>query len=262
MKRACQIVLLVGLLFQGVAQAGQVTLYTHDNFNGRAVTVQGVTPNLSQFGFNDRASSMVIASGRWEVCVDDDFRGRCAVFERGEYARLSGLNDQISSLREVGGGDRSRRGEQGRGEPWRGEHSEREQGWQGQGGHGQGWHRQGWHGQGWHGQSWREQGWHEQGGREQDQQEDRGRGEQGRSAMLELFSEPNFGGARLPLRRDARSLDEFDFNDQAGSMLVQGGEWEVCVHADFGGQCRVYGPGRYARLGPLDQQISSVRRLR
>ena len=232
MKRACQIVLLAGLLFQGVAQAGQVTLYTHDNFNGRAVTVQGATPNLSQFGFNDRASSMVIASGRWEVCVDDDFRGRCAVFERGEYARLSGLNDQISSLREVDGRDRSRRGEQGRGESWRGEHG------------------------------WREHGWREQGWREHDQQEDRGRGEQGRSAMLELFSEPNFGGARLPLRRDARSLDEFDFNDQAGSMLVQGGEWEVCVHADFGGQCRVYGPGRYARLGPLDQQISSVRRLR
>jgi hypothetical protein len=247
MKRACQIVLLAGLLFQGVAQAGQVTLYTHDNFNGRAVTVQGATPNLSQFGFNDRASSMVIASGRWEVCVDDDFRGRCAVFERGEYARLSGLNDQISSLREVDGRDRSRRGEQGRGESWRSEHSEREQGWHGQGGREHG---------------WREQGWREQGWREHDQQEDRGRGEQGRSAMLELFSEPNFGGARLPLRRDARSLDEFDFNDQAGSMLVQGGEWEVCVHADFGGQCRVYGPGRYARLGPLDQQISSVRRLR
>lgn len=239
MKRACQIVLLAGLLFQGTVHAGQVTLYTDDNFNGRAVTVQGATPDLAQFGFNDRASSMVIASGRWEVCVDADFRGRCAVFERGEYARLSGLNDQISSLREVGGSGRSHRGEQGRGEPWRSEQRERERE-----------------------QGWRGQGWPEQGGREREEQEDRGRGDQRRSAMLELFSQPNFGGARMPLRRDARSLDEFDFNDQAGSIVVQGGEWEVCVHADFGGQCRVYGPGRYARLGPLDQQISSVRRLR
>ena len=231
MKRTCQIALLAGLWFQSAAHAGQVTLYTDDHFNGRAVTVQGATPDLSQFGFNDRASSMVIASGRWEVCVDADFRGRCAIFERGEYARLDGLNDQISSLREVGGRDSQRPGGQGRGEPWRSEQGERDQNERGQGGRG----REG----------------------QEGRQEERGRG-----ALLELFSQPNFGGARLPLRRDARSLDEFDFNDQAGSIVVQGGEWEVCVHADFGGQCRIYGPGRYARLGPLDQQISSVRRLR
>lgn len=232
MKRASQIALLSALWFQGGAQAGQVTLYTDDHFNGRAVTVQGATPDLARFGFNDRASSMVISSGRWELCVDADFRGRCAVFERGEYARLDGLNDQISSLREVEWRASGHRGEQVGDEQRRGD-----RGW---------------------GESWRgDQGWRGQGGREREEYEDRGRG-----ALLELFSQPNFGGARLPLRRDVRSLDAFDFNDQAGSMLVRSGEWEVCVHADFGGQCSVYGPGRYARLGPLDQQISSVRRLR
>jgi hypothetical protein len=229
MKRAYQTVLLAGALwFQCTAQAGQVTLYTDVNFSGRAVTVQGDARDLGALGFNDRASSMVIASGRWEVCVDADFRGYCEFFERGEYARIDGWNDTISSVREVG-----RRGDQ-RG---RGEQQDRGRD---------------------------EHGWHERDerGRGEQWQQERGRGELGRGAMLELFSQPNFSGARMSLSRDARDLSAFDFNDRATSIVVQGGQWEVCVHADFGGQCRVYDSGRYARLGPMEQQISSVRRLR
>jgi hypothetical protein len=244
MKRAYQTVLLAGALwFQCAAQAGQLTLYTDINFSGRAVTVQGATRDFGALGFNDRASSMVIASGRWEVCVDADFRGRCEFFERGEYARIDGWNDNISSAREVGGrGDQRGRGEQqerGRGEPWQQDRGRDERGRDD------------------HGRDEREER-----GRGEQWQQERGRGEPGRGAMLELFSQPNFSGARMSLSRDARNLSEFDFNDRATSIVVQGGEWEVCVHADFGGQCRVVGPGRYARLGPMDQQISSVRRLR
>ncbi|UUZ50089.1 beta/gamma crystallin family protein [Massilia sp. B-10] len=64
------------------------------------------------------------------------------------------------------------------------------------------------------------------------------------------------------MRDEVRTLVDFDFNDRAGSLIVYSGQWEFCQHADFRGQCMVYGPGRYDRLGSLDNQISSIRRVR
>jgi hypothetical protein len=84
------------------ARAGELTLFSQENFNGREVTLRDFTPDLVQLGFNDRASSMVVRSGRWEICADAGFRGDCAVFEPGEYPRLDRFNDRISSAREVG----------------------------------------------------------------------------------------------------------------------------------------------------------------
>jgi hypothetical protein len=67
------------------------------------VTLRGWTPSVSRVGFNDRASSLVIDSGRWEVCTDADFKGSCVVLLPGEYATLDiTLNNRISSAREIG----------------------------------------------------------------------------------------------------------------------------------------------------------------
>ena len=87
------------------AQAwAQVTFYEHDGFAGRAFTTQTQIGNFERFGFNDRASSVVVAGGPWEVCDDSGFRGRCVVLRPGNYASLSamGLNDRVSSARAVG----------------------------------------------------------------------------------------------------------------------------------------------------------------
>jgi hypothetical protein len=46
----------------------QVTLYEHEGFAGRSVRVGGEVSYLGRIGFNDRASSLVIERGRWEVC--------------------------------------------------------------------------------------------------------------------------------------------------------------------------------------------------
>ena len=48
---------------------------------------------------------MVVERGRWEVCEDARFEGRCAVLRRGNYDSLRslGLNNQISSVRPVTG---------------------------------------------------------------------------------------------------------------------------------------------------------------
>ena len=83
--------------------AAQVTFYERPDFRGRAYTVNADAPNLDRSGFNDRASSAVVGNGRWVVCSDSDFRGRCTVLRRGEYSTLRdmGLEDNISSVRRI-----------------------------------------------------------------------------------------------------------------------------------------------------------------
>jgi beta/gamma crystallin/glycine zipper 2TM protein len=82
----------------------QITLYGRDSYDGRSFTTEREVRNLERFGFNDRASSAIVTSGRWEVCEDTRFSGRCMVLRRGQYPSLTamGLGNSISSLRPVG----------------------------------------------------------------------------------------------------------------------------------------------------------------
>ncbi len=81
----------------------QVTFYEHDNYQGRSFTTEGVVPNFQRDGFNDRASSAVVRSQRWEVCADAQFRGNCVVLRPGQYPSLTamGMNDSVSSVRAI-----------------------------------------------------------------------------------------------------------------------------------------------------------------
>ena len=83
--------------------AAQITFYEHDGYRGRAFTTGQEVRNFANQGFNDRASSVVVDRGRWEVCTDARFNGTCVVLRRGSYDSLRGLglNDQISSVRPV-----------------------------------------------------------------------------------------------------------------------------------------------------------------
>lgn len=102
-RRSPMLAGLAALALAGAAQAAELTLYEHPNFIGAQATLRGWTPNVSRVGFNDRTSSLVVDSGRWEVCTDADFRGSCVILTRGEYPTLDRrLNDRISSAREVG----------------------------------------------------------------------------------------------------------------------------------------------------------------
>ena len=96
--------LLAALALTGAGTAAaQVTLYEHDAFEGRSFRIVQEAPDLARVGFNDRASSLVIDRGRWEVCNDADFSGRCVVLGPGGYQSLGavGLNDRVSSLRRL-----------------------------------------------------------------------------------------------------------------------------------------------------------------
>ncbi|MDQ6618165.1 MAG: beta/gamma crystallin family protein [Pseudomonadota bacterium] len=100
-----------GILVAGQA-AAQVTLYENDGFRGQSFTADRPVWNLERWGFNDRASSVVVRGGSWEVCSDARFEGRCVVLRPGDYPSLRalGLSDQISSLREVNHYGRDDRG--------------------------------------------------------------------------------------------------------------------------------------------------------
>ena len=87
------------------AQAcAQVTFYEGEGFRGRTFATAKQVENFQRFGFNDRASSVIVDRGRWEVCENAQFQGRCTILRRGNYESLSamGMNDRISSMRPVG----------------------------------------------------------------------------------------------------------------------------------------------------------------
>ncbi len=90
------------LLAAGHALA-QVTFYEGEGFRGRAFAASRTVDNFANIGFNDRASSVVVDRGRWEVCEDAGFNGRCVVLKQGSYDSLRGmgLDNRISSVRPV-----------------------------------------------------------------------------------------------------------------------------------------------------------------
>lgn len=81
----------------------QVTFYEGEGFRGRAFTTARPVGDFSRTGFNDRASSVIVDKGRWEVCEDARFGGRCAVLRPGSYESLEGmgLENRVSSVRPV-----------------------------------------------------------------------------------------------------------------------------------------------------------------
>jgi hypothetical protein len=84
--------------------SAQVTFFEHDGFRGRSFTSDRSIVDFARFGFNDRASSVIVRSGHWELCDDARFGGRCVVLRPGRYPSLSamGMNDRVSSVRRAG----------------------------------------------------------------------------------------------------------------------------------------------------------------
>ncbi len=83
----------------------QVIFYEYEGLRGRVFTADRAIGNFERYGFNDRASSVVVQSGQWQVCEDADYRGHCTVLRPGQYPSLQamGLNNRVSSVRRVRG---------------------------------------------------------------------------------------------------------------------------------------------------------------
>lgn len=93
---------LAAVAFSSYA-AAQITFYENDGFRGRTFATSQPIQNFKRVGFNDNASSVVVERGRWEVCTEARFEGRCVVLRRGSYDSLRnlGLENRISSVRPV-----------------------------------------------------------------------------------------------------------------------------------------------------------------
>jgi hypothetical protein len=233
MKRLMILASLAATLISQAATAGEITFFAREEFRGPQITMREGSANFVDLGFNDRISSMIIRSGTWEVCEHRDFRGACATFGPGEYPRLGRFENSISSARQVGGGREGRDGREWRDRDGDGRDDRAER--------------------------------HERHDRDdRDGQWQGGPGGQGggRGPDVELFDGDNLSGRGIAINGDVRTLQDIGFNDHANSMIIREGTWELCEHADYHGQCAVFGPGRYNNLGSLRDRLSSMRRVR
>ncbi len=90
------------------AASAEIIFYENENFSGRTFRTGQRVQNFQNHGFNDRASSALVLQERWEVCQDAKFKGKCIILRPGRYHDLAamGLNDRISSARQVGSNTR------------------------------------------------------------------------------------------------------------------------------------------------------------
>jgi hypothetical protein len=84
-----------------IAASPPVVLYEGTGFSGRTLAIDGFAGSLDRF--NDRARSMIVYDGQWELCEHDRFRGQCTVYGPGRHANLGRLAGDVSSLRPVEG---------------------------------------------------------------------------------------------------------------------------------------------------------------
>jgi uncharacterized protein YcfJ len=101
MNRTLKTALAAAALIASTHAAAQITFYEGEGFRGRAFTTKALVADFGRSGFNDRASSVVVDSGRWEACEHMRFGGRCVVLRRGSYSSLAslGMENSISSVR-------------------------------------------------------------------------------------------------------------------------------------------------------------------
>jgi hypothetical protein len=84
----------------------------------------------------------------------------------------------------------------------------------------------------------------------------------GDGAGATLYSGRNRSGRALALGSRGSGNLAGPFNDRGSSLRIDRGYWIFCSDANFGGECRTFGPGEYRSLPPeLDNRISSGRRI-
>lgn len=108
MKSIAHSLFAVSALAFAAQASAQVTFHENENFKGRSFTTQQRVGNLERSGFNDRASSVVVTTQRWEACEDVRMSGKCVVLRPGQYPSLTamGLNDRVSSVRPLPANER------------------------------------------------------------------------------------------------------------------------------------------------------------
>lgn len=81
---------------------GSIELYGQPGFGGRSVEIDRSVDSLRGSGMDDRASSIVVNEGVWQLCSGPGYSGTCRVFTPGRYPQLDyGMDNQVSSARQI-----------------------------------------------------------------------------------------------------------------------------------------------------------------
>jgi hypothetical protein len=82
---------------------GAIELYANAGFRGPRAAVDRDLWNFERRNLDDRVSSVIVNEGRWELCTNRGYEGRCRVFGPGEYPQIGPrLEDNVNSLRRIG----------------------------------------------------------------------------------------------------------------------------------------------------------------
>jgi uncharacterized protein YcfJ len=100
MKPHLKNTLALALIGLSTVASAQITFYENESFLGSTFSTDKPVENFARHGFNDRASSVIVERGRWEVCEDARQSGHCVVLLPGNYDTLQsmGMNNRISSV--------------------------------------------------------------------------------------------------------------------------------------------------------------------
>ena len=103
MKMLTKTALAAFTLVLGSQAMAQVVLYEREGYRGRSVVIDKEMRNLDRKGLGDKANSIVVERGRWEICEKPRYEGRCAMLRPGNYPNLrgTGLESNISSIRKA-----------------------------------------------------------------------------------------------------------------------------------------------------------------
>lgn len=262
------------------AVAAPIELYEQPRFDGMALGLDRAQRHLADFGFDNKVASVVVRSGRWELCAEPDFRGSCLVLGPGRHASLPrALHHQLSSVRPQGeapgptgdtavllfdDGDFNGRslpvngpvpalGKRDMGD--RVSSAEVRRGvWQlcedtNYRGH----------------CVTLEPGRHHIGGRLHDEASSirplfgPNREPLPEAGGLTLYENGDFSGRSLLVTATTPYLGRLGFGDMASAVEVHAGLWDVCTDSNHRGRCITLGPGRHQLSGNTHDRASSVR---
>lgn len=103
MKHINTMTVFMATLIATPALAAQITFYEGEDFRGRMFATERAVGDFTRYGFNDRASSVIVDSGEWLVCEDIRYAGECVILRPGSYdsLRRMGVNNRVSSVQRL-----------------------------------------------------------------------------------------------------------------------------------------------------------------
>lgn len=78
---------------------------------------------------------------------------------------------------------------------------------------------------------------------------------------IKLFEHSRFRGRSETYFNQVPDLAQMRFANEASSLIIKQGTWELCSQPNFRGDCQVYEPGEYSQIDNLNDRVRSIREL-